>query len=1263
MIRKKTARYFEFTFWLVVACVIKSAAQGLSAGAGESAPVWVVYDRNDRNSEQIAENVLKAFEYTKIPAGPVDLSGRPALGVIPETVRAVCITIQDSLRIPDDDINRLVRYVAGGGNLILTSLIWDKRMYFLEGLVKYPDGYGSTPANNWHFRTNVLAQMKGKKVVFDDIGSHLGFGREAFHEDVAVLATAVDRDDFPVLVKNTVGLGSVFVYNTSILNDRIYRGMLFSTILQCLEGIPYPVANVSSINLDDFPMPLYNTGIYPIDAEYEMTHSDWVVNVWWPDMLALADSFGVKYTAFPAFNYNRRTLPPFDFKMWEGGRSTIDGKVVQGSPWLARQIVKSEHELGFHGYNHVSLWQRDWKNMDLIVTALQSVRKRWRIDDLGPLPVSYVPPSNDIDSTGLNKLTDGMPSIKYYCSLYLGDKEFGEAREFDTDPHNKLLFDIPRITFGYVYSDALFFLQENLYIFTGIWNHFIHPDDVFHGHNENSEYHGRNEENLWWRNTPGNPESLYGSLKKWIKKNKAIHPYMQFETIADGGPIIRTWRNLSVSHKADSRTYAVQRNGPERHKGYWNIFVSNSKKEAIEERLKNLASAYHSYALWEGHLYEFVTDQASLEFPNYHFQKKPSGPELSTLQDQAVERYLAYMQEGSAAYMLQMRLEKALDLLKDNPDSGPARENAIKLALESERIDIAIGILEENVLKENAWEEADLERLTRFYVWNQQVPDGWKFLKRRLQVWETFQSVRIFRYFLKKLGNPPVPDADWLMQKELDISPDKEAALLRFAKIHNGPEHWPKVRNTFMPYLEKAGDSDSVYFYFLQRSIWYDKPEQTLSYLGDFPRTSYGQLQPLSGQIAELYAYVGQDFSRALYWAEKSDKIEQRKKLDWFLAARRYAEYLDYAAGIMSDQPDNDAVRAHIGASLFNEGFYNESLGFLYPLVQDQDLEEGIHTQITGWIQKLSVSDRLEVYDRYPALFSKQDVRNLEYEKRDTFRKNIATYGQLRKDNYDHSYLTSGIYAETGQKYHAIHRFSTERISVQSKLISEVKKVGGYQLGYLYQKGLKGGSSQIQVAINNAFYFSNSYPSLSVSFSTGVYTSVALSHSPVMTYSAIKERYNQNAVTVYHEDNWYDGSIQTSVSTKLMRYKTGIWQTESFARIHLQRYDLRSVQTRPVFEFTYQDASRHFESAVPFWTPDNRKIIGSGLYFLYPANAFRLTNTVYWKYDMDNGGYVENALQITTRLFRYLNISLNNNLSTSDVYRSNEIFFNLNYLF
>jgi len=95
------------------------------------------------------------------------------------------------------------------------------------------------------------------------------------------------------------------------------------------------------------------------------------------------------------------------------------------------------------------------------------------------LPKSYVPPSNYIDSTGLAKLSQGMPSLKYMQSTYLGEFEEGGLREFDPDPYNNHFFDFPRISSGYVLAPTNEWEIESMYMCTGIWTHFVHPDDVY----------------------------------------------------------------------------------------------------------------------------------------------------------------------------------------------------------------------------------------------------------------------------------------------------------------------------------------------------------------------------------------------------------------------------------------------------------------------------------------------------------------------------------------------------------------------------------------------------------------------------------------------------------------------------------------------------------------------------------------------------------------------------------------------------------------
>src|SRR5690625_7866035 len=98
-------------------------------------------------------------------------------------------------------------------------------------------------------------------------------------------------------------------------------------------------------------------------------------------MKVLADSFDINYTALLIFNYNATVVPPFNFDEWEGNKFTINGVTQSTSSWIANDISESRHELGFHGYNHFSLWLKDWQHMGFMEAALRAARKRWIINN------------------------------------------------------------------------------------------------------------------------------------------------------------------------------------------------------------------------------------------------------------------------------------------------------------------------------------------------------------------------------------------------------------------------------------------------------------------------------------------------------------------------------------------------------------------------------------------------------------------------------------------------------------------------------------------------------------------------------------------------------------------------------------------------------------------------------------------------------------------------------------------------------------------
>ncbi len=300
------------------------------------------------------------------------------------------------------------------------------------------------------------------------------------------------------------------------------RGLLFAGVLKGLEGIPYPIANTATIFLDDFPAPQYEILAEPIKSEMNYTTSDFVEKVWWPDMRALAKEFKIPYAAMLTMDYRNKIVPPFAFYPLTLKKIKTKDRVEPLPDYLVKDAAKNGHELAFHGYNHVSLLKEDWKNPKFIATSMGTVKKIWEISNFGKLPSTYVPPSNDIDKMGLVELKKAMPSIKYICSLYLGNLKDGGNREFDFDPFEKNIFDYPRISSGFYFKDDEKFTIQSLYLYTEIWTHFVHPDDVYQipdrADKTSGGYSLRNSLNYGWRKTKGSNKAMFPEFRNYISK-------------------------------------------------------------------------------------------------------------------------------------------------------------------------------------------------------------------------------------------------------------------------------------------------------------------------------------------------------------------------------------------------------------------------------------------------------------------------------------------------------------------------------------------------------------------------------------------------------------------------------------------------------------------------------------------------------------------------------------------------------------------------
>ena len=194
----------------------------------------------------------------------------------------------------DASVEVLINFVSNGGTLFIPFANEDKRMGFLLGFKPEAEYGTDNKAAGWYFKTPFLPNMSGKSIAKD--AKLYGFAGQNFSSKVKVLATAANNPNYPTVIENPIGSGRVILFNTSGDFSKVDRGFLFAGVLKGLEGIPYPIANASTIFLDDFPSPQYDIVAEPIKSEMNITTSDFVQKIWWPDMRELGKEFKIPFT-------------------------------------------------------------------------------------------------------------------------------------------------------------------------------------------------------------------------------------------------------------------------------------------------------------------------------------------------------------------------------------------------------------------------------------------------------------------------------------------------------------------------------------------------------------------------------------------------------------------------------------------------------------------------------------------------------------------------------------------------------------------------------------------------------------------------------------------------------------------------------------------------------------------------------------------------------------------------------------------------------
>jgi len=1217
-------------------------------------------DYDDAVSVKFNRNINKICDYTKLPYKTTDIKVWDTLSVFSPSTRVLCLA--GTIKLSDASINKITDFVSNGGTFFLLNANEDKRIAFLLGFKPEAKHYTDITSKGIYFKTSILPNLKDKKINEKDI--HYGFAKENFSENIKILATAINDPKYPTIVENKVGKGRVLLYNVQKAFEKRDRGLLFSGILKGLEGIPYPIANTSTIFIDDFPCPLFDIKSEPIASEMNLSAKDFVKKVWWPDMLKLAKKYNISYSVTVTFDYKNKVQPPFLFDQWDKHKIKSDNKIEGLSDWFVYDAAKKGHELAFHGYNHVEIIKNTWRNQDFIATALKSAQKKWEVNNFGQLPITYVPPSNIIDNMGIDELKKGMPSLKYLCSSYEGDSAEGGNREFDFDLYNEDFFDYPRTSSGFYLNAEQKYSQQSVYLFTGIWTHFVHLDDVYQISDQKNAFKGnyefRNSLNLGWYKTKGKNIGMFTEFDNYLKEMTSVFPQIRFLNAGEAANIVLDWRASNFRHNSKNGIYTVQELSPEESisgKQYWFSYVSSENIQKMETALNNQAAQFSKTPILDGYLYTIHTNESKLSLPDLNYKTDVQKKELTEVSKKVKNDFLVYQEKVKQFNIIENNGVDDLDI-------------NLKLEIES---------LRQKMMAESTIDSVTWNKYTKYMNWEDRGIEVWKLLESHCIKYPLQENI-MYSVVLNKIVEYPndLIKEKWLNAQIL-VTPNDAALLNDYIASFYTSENQAKIKNALINLL-KTDTSSFAYLQYIQHLLTYE-PKTALIELNKVQPSE--KFKSLATDISWLYADDTQ-FKKAYDWSVYSDEIDFATKMSWLIDLKFYnvldEEYKIYIAKNPSDYKAK-SLFANVNHDI---GKFKEAW-VLANSIPESTEKENLRAILNKDVIYVEPELQQDLLENHPELFYQDIKQNLIKTNRKENGDFIAINSSLESNKKDPSAFKNVISYNSFDKKKNLHGFGAT-FSKMHKLNYEIQDDDNvthtlYGLQYQFNNPKNFEKLQYWSRIRgeysdfDKFYFQFG---IGANFSKNKkYTSAEFKIFPAETGTAYSKNIYRMQGNFYH-DAYLFGILNASLSLEANYYthsKSGSvaktsdsYEASSTAKITLDNGAEKKSKLLPFIETSYLessigDATINPSSGYPYWMIDSRFYIGGGLGWKFgkEESDFSSRLEAAWFYDDYSGDFKRFTGNMSYQIFDYTAITTTFEVYSQSKFYSNVIQFGLKY--
>ena len=449
------------------------AIPAANAIAGEKATNLLVVDSSQEGVSDAESMLDRVLLDMKVPTVTVDLAQGDEIPTLKQY--QTMVIAMPNLDPLGEHVLQIMQWVKKGGG-VMFAMTPEKTGYLdvigpqigiESSAYKYVVTEGITPSEDFMLGG-------GQTYMFSDpFKSSLSVALN----DRAQVEAVSSNGRTPLVWRNAVESGTAVMCNIGIYG-KVFRGFYASAFSLLGSAMAYPVINSAAFYLDDFPSPIPSGNGKYIKRDYNMSISEFYSQVWWPDLVRLAERYGIRFTGVMIENY---------------GDDTKDDPIRQTDntqfEYYGGLLLRQNGEIGYHGYNHQPLVLPNtdygneytyvqWPNRKAIVDSLNELIAFQKTVLPAATSSVYVPPSNILSREGRQIIGEDVPQIRAIASMaFPPDSSLEYVQEFGVAADG--VVEAPRIVSGSMVNNSYMRLaavsELNMHY---VSTHSMHPDDL-----------------------------------------------------------------------------------------------------------------------------------------------------------------------------------------------------------------------------------------------------------------------------------------------------------------------------------------------------------------------------------------------------------------------------------------------------------------------------------------------------------------------------------------------------------------------------------------------------------------------------------------------------------------------------------------------------------------------------------------------------------------------------------------------------------------